>query len=357
MQCPSCGFQNLPGLTACARCTGVLDFSGLDVHPYRASQHFVRLRHWQWLRRHRHVPLLHARLGAFFRGQWERTGLGRRNRAPGEPLLRERLTWTGASILLPGLGQTLSGRRRRGFVLMGGFFLLLLLSLEFMASAGPFFMAMAVGMHAYAITECVFYRDGFFPRWEPVLISVLIFIVLRYMVYDAAGWALNGVVRVEPLALAAPSRLLEPGDVLAVQGRWLAPARYRPGQIVSYTIAGASGSGWYIRPGTSVDRILAGPGDRVAIRNRTILVNGQPLPRNRGLLTLRPLPSTYEAIIPSDSYFIYPTLPDYAVQHGHPNVSEEAVRLEISVVPVDRIQGKVIGIVGPLERIGRIEVQ
>ena len=53
MQCLSCRFENMPGLTVCGRCGSVLDVRGaaIDVHPTRASAG-KRLHRWLPMRRY-----------------------------------------------------------------------------------------------------------------------------------------------------------------------------------------------------------------------------------------------------------------------------------------------------------------
>lgn len=96
MQCPSCRFENMPGVTQCGRCGAHLRLGSvavaIDVHPPRASQHAKR-----WRRRFRTVPSLRTPLAEMLQnmrravlGGWEppdvpAAGVIRRMIVPGWP--------------------------------------------------------------------------------------------------------------------------------------------------------------------------------------------------------------------------------------------------------------------------------
>lgn len=347
MQCPSCGFQNLPGLQQCARCTSPLSFEGVDVTPYRASDRFARWRRLRlrWQRR----TLFTERLSNLwdrvtFRDYWTRA------RSPEEVPPPERLFWVGASIV-PGLGQILSKRRRRGWCILGGYVLALAASVLFMSSAWMFFTAILLSIHTYAVTDCIFHRAGYVRRMTAVAASLVVFAVLALGPYHGATWLLGGFAQVEQLTTDTRGTLLEEGDVLLLNGRWNQP-RYGPGDIVSYLINeqghAHGGDGWYIVGGVLIDRIIAGPGDRVVCKDRQLTVNGKPPGKGRDVLAHVGLPRDVDILVPKDTFFIYPSL----VNVRNPrNQQEPEMRLRISLVPAERIRGKVRMIISPISRI------
>jgi hypothetical protein len=344
MQCPSCGFQNLPGLERCARCLSQLVLDHIDVHPYRASDRWARWRAWRtqgparWLE-----PLrwLLRRLG----------GLVTVQRGP-VPDMARRLPSALLSVV-PGLGLAACGRWRLGCILLGICLAALLGFVVFMGSwIGVLFMGLVFGVHSYAIQRCLIQRGDYVPRGMAISIGLLIFLLLYLAVYPAAGWVVNGVVRFEPLVGDLREGRLRQGDVLMVRGRWLRPPRYQPGDLVSYRIPEMRGQGWITREGASIDRVLGAPGDHVVIRNGGLIVNGKPMLGGVRPVGGLPLPDNYEATVPADAYFILPSLPALGGHYGQGAPVSAMIRA-VSIVPYRDIRGRVIMIVGPPWRIGR----
>lgn len=351
MQCPSCGFQNLPGLTQCARCSGMLSLAEVDVQPYRAADRWVRWRHRRW--RRRNAAPLTSRIASYLRDEWERSGLGTRSRGPDEPTMGERFKWIAASII-PGLGHLLIPReRRRGRWILGCYVAALLGSLLFMSSAWTIFMAIMLGIHTYAFIEAVFRRSPH-AWWQPMLTSLLVLPMLMYLLYQPTAWLLAGVAQLEPLGGIVESDYLHERDVVLVPGRWVAQQQFQPGDVVSYVQPGCEGSGWYVREGASIDRILAGPGDKVDIRNSVIRVNGQILPAGQGPLKGIHIAGEHQLTVPSGAYFILPSLARLSGHYrGDQGKLETEVRMRVAVVAQDRIRGRVLAVVNPINRIRR----
>ncbi len=347
MQCPSCGFQNLPGLQLCARCTSRLSLDGVDVTPYRAGDRWARWRRLRlrWQRR----TLFTERLADLWdrllrRGYWAGA------RSPEEVPPAERIFWVGASII-PGLGQIVSHRRRRGWCILAGYLLALVASVLFMSSAWMFFTAIALSVHAYAVTDCIFHRAGYVRRMTAVATSLVVFVALALGPYRGATWLLGGFAQVEQLTADTRSTFLQAGDVLLLDGRWNRHG-YAPGDIVSYWIdnhgRAHGGGGWYIVGGVLIDRILAGPGDHVVCEDGRLTVNGKPPAQGRGLLAPAVLPKALDIVVKENEFFIYPSL----VHIRAPRDRQEAdMRLRVSFVPAERIRGKVRMIISPLDRV------
>ena len=350
MQCPSCGFQNLPGLNECARCAGMLSFEGIDVEPYRHSQGWVRLRHLRWRRRNL-APFIN-RCFDYLRREWDRSGLGARSRGPNEPTGGERFKWIAGSII-PGLGHLLVRDKRRGAYLLIGFGLALLCSLLFMSSIWTTCIAVMLAIHTYAIVDATFRRSPF-ARWQPMVVSLMVLPLLLYGVYQPVGWLMGGLAQLDPINGGFEGGAVEPGDVLLTPGRWFNQPGFSVGDVVSYHMPERSGNGWYTRGGVSIDRILAGPGDRVSIRSQQIYVNGKVL-----LVAARPLgmvhnPRDWDLVVPPGSWFIFPSL---ARLGGHYGANGDLLQMEVlksaSVVPADRVRGRVIAIANPIRRMRR----
>ncbi|MGB9625241.1 MAG: hypothetical protein ACPMAQ_10300 [Phycisphaerae bacterium] len=347
MQCPSCGFQNLPGLQQCARCTSRLSLDGVDVTPYRAGDPWAR---WRRLRLRRQRRTLFTERVADLWDRLMRWGYRAGARSPEAVPSAERIFWVGASII-PGLGQIVSRRRLRGWCILAGYGLALVASVLFMSSAWTLFTAIALSVHTYAVTDCIFHRAGYVRRITTIVTSLVVFVALVLGPYRGATWLLGGFAQVEQLTADTRSTLLQAGDVLLLDGRWNRP-RYAPGDIVSYRIEdygrAHGGEGWYIVGGVLIDRILAGPGDHVVCKDGRLTVNGKPPAEGRGLLAPVDLPNDLDIVVEKDQFFIYPSLVHVRAPRDRPVAN---MCLRVSFVPAERIRGKVRMIISPLERV------
>ena len=350
MECPNCGFQNLPGLTQCARCAGRLRFDDVDIHPYRAGDGLLmRIR-----RRRAHARSFRA-FRAWVDAGWQQlrrdSAAWFRRRSLGQPSGPERVGWIVAS-LIPGLGHIWSGRRRKGFLLMGAAAATFVLSLLLMWVAWSLFAAIFLGLQVYAITDCVFFKGEHAPRRTVLLVRVLACFALFY-VYWGAGGVLSRLAQVYWIGPNFSGGLLETNDVVLVPGPWLHRQPYAPGDIVFYDIGARRGRGWYIREGTLVDRIVAGPGARVAVRSKTLFVNGRPIVPAQDLLATPTLPRDCEFVVPEDSFFIPPAMAQLNLpQQGEAQSTQfwEGV----SIVPRSSLRGKATMIIRPPGRVRRL---
>src|SRR5262245_5139565 len=121
MQCVSCQFYNMPGLTVCGRCGSQLGLKDLDVdvHPPRASQRPTIFRANEL-----------GRLGyslrdadQYIRAHWFRRGLCCEPPVGGFGLL--------GRMVVPGWVQFRLGQTARGWAFLGGFLVCFFLSMLF----------------------------------------------------------------------------------------------------------------------------------------------------------------------------------------------------------------------------------
>lgn len=331
MQCPSCGFQNLPGLPRCARCLSYLDLDNVDVHPYRASDRWARLREW--------------RINGFFAPL--RSTIRRINDSMRARMGSDYRFLLVLLSLVPGLGMIVSGQRRFGAILLIACTILLLGYVAFMATTtGVVLLAMLYGVHSYAIQKCLITPEDFVSYRRAMAYGLATFVALFLLVYPAARWVVHGFVQFEPLGGQFNSDHVQTGDVLMVTGRWLSPAHYQVGDVVSYRIPATTGRGWYIREGFYIDRILATPGDHLVIREDAIMLNERPLSADAKPLGIFAFAFGQDTLLPADAYLILPSL---AMVRAYDRAIEA-----VSIVPAENIRGRVIMIVGPPWRIGRI---
>lgn len=342
MQCPSCGFQNLPGLSSCARCMSTLMFENIDVQPYRAGTlRSYRLRLFAGVRGLRVWTLLPfaRRVSAYVAEEVRGIRLGGRVR-PGTIL----------ASLVPGLGLMLAGEHRRGRLVMLGYAVALIASIVFMAHAWTLFYAAVISLHAYSIVATILLGAPYILPRTAVLTGLLVVLMLQVFLYMPLAWGAHHLVWFQQLGGDIHGTRMLQGDVLAVEGTWFRPVNFGRGDVVSYRMRAGRGQGWYTAEGLSVDRILAMAGDRVTSVQGTIHVNGRP-PQHPGSAKPTLLPDGYAVTVPPGTYFIYPRGARLrAMNRG--NTDAEAI-MSVCLVPQRDVIGRTWGVVSPLTRIGR----
>jgi hypothetical protein len=334
----------MPGVTACGRCGSPLALNDLDidVHPPRASAGAKTLRRWNPF-----SPLFYqARdAGDRVRKGWFRTDLPAD--LPGGSL------GVLARMLVPGWVNFHLGQRVRGWAFLCAYPVLLLLSfLLYGTMAGALFLGLAFSVH---LSSCL--AVLILPRMDlPRIIGTVAVTaaVLFFGIYMPAGWLAGQAV--SPAVIPGNASPLAEGDVLLYSPVLYRMRSPRVGEIVIYHRTGGTISlpgpqeqnmNFYIAPGQSVDRILAGPRDQVEFKDGQLLVNGLPAP-------WRPLAPLAKARnmsfpIPEGHYFIPPAT-GQAMREDLP----PAIWRQVSIVPAGSVQGRVWMRSYPWSRFGRI---
>lgn len=336
MQCPSCQFENMPGITACGRCGAQLQRSpaSIDVHPPRASARTKRWRRWfPWYR-----------WEAAFRGAAARFSALRTpeldwDRLPPGIFLR---------MIVPGWPQSHMGQPRRGRWMLGLFLVLLAAGmLSIGTTFGALLLGTAVAVHISSI------MDVLWPityDWRARTMAVLICVAaVGAVVYAPPAWALSQFVGVRRVAISAGP--LQAGDVLL----------FRPGRpvgigdIVLYEITQAqvpsrTAAGYaaiYRVQGEYTDRIVALPGQSIVWKDGRLQRDGQlapfqPLHPDAVAVDLQfTVPPGYYGILPSTQPQDAPSFP--------PDVWQA-----MSLVPASQIRGPVVLRQRPIWRWGRL---
>lgn len=336
MQCPNCGFENIPGQELCARCQGLLDLAGVDVEPPRRAQRTLvrRLRFW-WSR-----LAIAERLPV---SDQSRSAL-----ASLEDPIRSLAKW----MWLPGMAYFLRGR-----VISGLTFLILWLAAIVLAvlrmglPSGWFFASLVVSIHAAYVATLIQSFRGQDSLRVRMLIGLVTFLAVGLCLYLPVIWAAGGLARTVTVTNVRSTPALQNGDVIAHTGRWLRPEAFGRGDVVVYDIVGVSAPGYYMR-GPFLDRVVGGPGDRVELRQGVLLVNGREVPADKG--PLGPLTDVPDLTITAGQR-------EYVILPSHLPVGADrveglgAMMLLLSRVPEDRIVGKVFWRLQPLHRFGRME--
>lgn len=264
MQCVNCGFENIPGIVACARCQSLLAFGDVGVAP-------PRRRGWGWSTRVRRAWNAVRQRFADAVGQ-----LRQGWRIP------ETSDWTRAitANIVPGLGAILSGPALRGWVILGCWAAMLLATLA--AIATPYLSAFAAALavvHTIAILSSLRGTPDLGGFGSRALAALLLFTVIRWGAYGAATQLAARMY--VPLAIdgVLPSGPIMDGDGILYQGSWLRPAAFRRGDLVIYQLdswaAGFPlGYGTMVRDGLAIDRVVGVPGDLVHVAADGVFANG-----------------------------------------------------------------------------------
>ena len=321
MQCISCGFENVPGMSTCVRCQSPLDLSSVDVHPPRrgsgwASRAMNRLRAMAQ-RRHSLRPLI-------------------------QPLLVPaygRVMWS----ILPGLGQILYRQRWLGSGLLCAWLLAVAFSLlRAGTSSGALAFAATISIHSLAVGLAMAPLLTRTHLAKRLGIGVASFLVLL-AAYDLLRNQTGRFAQATEINNILPCPQLTNGDVLLHNSRSL---RFQSGELVVYRMP----------HGLGVDRINAVAGQRLSITAGALVIDGQPADQNvmplGDIKNMRDV-ATIEA--GPDEVLIVPSLLKlYAAHNADATVIQRVLSAGIRVKKSD-IVGHVFWRTYPLERFGKME--
>lgn len=332
MQCWNCGFENLPGLTACARCTSRLELSQIEFEPPRASR--ARLatraaRQWHGLRDvvrecrdwFRHISTLEE-----------------------GPVPTSAVAWS----LLPGGGQI-----REGYVTIGGFVVVswailgVLALLHLATQWQSLYVTLMIVLHTLAFFATLAPSLRHVSRVTRVLAPIALWCALNYVVYGAAGWLISRFVQPVPIALeSVGGRTVRGDDGLLVEGYWLRPKEFRRGDLVLYEIPHIRRDQYDIRGGVLADRVLGLPGERVHLSGGKILIDGAPCPA--APLAALPLMETVDRLLGPDEYLIVPS--EARLYYHNVDGLRADLAEAIVIVPRERVLGRVLWRIRPSGR-------
>jgi signal peptidase I len=304
MQCPSCRFENMPGLESCGRCGTSLRLSTavIDTSPPRASRTAKRLR--KVVPRH----LLYQARDVAAEARRVVTGsIVNDSHIPlPEPDVLSRL-------IVPGWAHIHARLRTRGQVFLGAYLPLLFLGLLLWGTyTGSILLGLAFSVHASSVMD-ILIRQGTvrFPRM--MAMAAVVSLGLALLIYFPAGQLLIRVAA--PIEFAADTPPFKRLDVVLVN-RWAfalsSPSR---GDVVLFSPLNTSRlraadyqfahARFAFEENQLIDRLIALPGDKVVWDKGTLSVNGATVSW-KPLLSDR-LPKQLEIAVPLDRYLIWPT--------------------------------------------------
>lgn len=341
MQCRNCRFQNMPGTDVCGRCGTSLGLATavFDVNPPRAGR---------WSKRFRQlVPTgraYYASRDALTRPRFAAAATVNRiaAHAPVFPPLAVM-----ARMIVPGWPNFYVGQRWRGRIAVWGWLVCLIPGLFwFGTTAGSILLGLAFSVHSSAVLDSFTQLTADQGLRHRMVMSIGLSLLLFLALYLPVGRLITAVA--DPRVVQTNDGTFEEGDVVLIN-RWSTP---RLGSVVLYQIPeqrmGQRGYGHeraYLQfTGERVDRILAGPGDRVHWAGGHMEVNGSPselLPLNPGRI-VGPL----DFKVPHGDFLILPsTTPQLR------NVQDPQLWQHLSIVPLENIVGRAYLRSHPLRRL------
>jgi hypothetical protein len=333
MQCSSCKFENMPGLALCGRCGANLQLAALviDVHPPRASSRQRRLR--------RVTDGVAASL-ARANSMTDRLAKAVTSRCDVPEIPESQLL---LRMVVPGWPQIYCGHVRRG-----KFFLYLYLALLFSGALlfgtgiGSVLLGLAVSCHVSSVLDVILLQQR--SVWQRIAACVVASLGVALLVYLPAGYLLGRAAT--PVVFAQEATPLHTGDVLLVT-QMFTP---KIGDVVVYDIPTTSINGLTINnraariqiEGSRIDRIIAGPGQRVEFKNGHLTVDG----KSSKVLPLNPRRYGHDFVrtVPPGSWLIVPST--------DPVMDAQAMELNL-IVRQDHVLGQVLMRSHPLTSVTR----
>lgn len=336
MQCPSCGFENVPGQRQCVVCSTSLTSGpvGESMLPPRAKNRTVAER-IQWsvggfpgcaavsrgVARLRVSAISHLSLG-----HW--------------PMLRMRSVRTILVSVVPGFGHLFVLRRRSTGLMMlaGSAVSLIIAAILYRTPLADVLVFGFLGLSMFSVCSVVSYIRGTPGSVEGQLrdsIGIGLVVLSIYLgTYFLLMLALSPVMGVVQVVLEVPAAGISRGDALLVWRRG-APAR---GETVVGTIYWQNAAVLILGP------VLGVPGDRITISDR-LYINGRPvtvalppLADNEGHRRPYTQAESAEYVLRAGESWVLPNL--------RPAPGTDAL-LRVGIIRRADIQGRVVAVTSP----------
>ena len=271
MQCPLCGFENIPGTQRCTSCRSQLEAAAppapADLTPPRAGA-LKGIRSVVYAI-NRFLDRLPARPAAWL-GRVFNTERG----MPGEALAAMLLS------VLPGVGHLATGRRLAALAAAGVWLLLGFITANFYSgSTGGLLIGTLASWHA-----CVVFDAGRLQQHttdvRQRLGAMLFIMILAAIAYFAADRVARGYFDLVVSPFAHEGLGIQQDDTLLAWRRHLTPEDLAPGDLVTIAHGRISGAGYVVEfpDGIAIGVVVARAGDKVTFSAAGVAVNGAPLP-------------------------------------------------------------------------------
>jgi len=282
-----------------------------------------------------------------FKGIWSNLGV-----LIPEPLDWRALAWS----FVPGLGHLKTGRPRLGRILLPGWIIMLALALIGIATPwARYALAGMIALHTLALVSLFAANLAYERLLMRAAFGLFVYVSLHFFAYEPALWLCTRFLVATSIHWTPRGSVVESGDGLLFEGPWIRPARFARGDTVLYRLERLELTGFILRAGLSVDRVVGVPGDRVQREHGMLLVNGRPPADDAGPLGRVPL-GAFDFQLGPREYAVFTTFGlRNPFAHLLPNqrVPPSMVR-RLSVVAYDDIVGRVVLRLRPLSRFGPI---
>jgi TM2 domain-containing membrane protein YozV/signal peptidase I len=354
MKCPRCGLKNLDSVKTCVKCryqlVGISLPENFSPEPPRAGrlQRFRKL-YWKW-RRSRRVILPEGDYD-------DKTPFWKRSMFKmfycEEPLPGSLLAVV-LSFLLPGSGQFILERYRRGMIFLIPSLLAVLIFISGILaySIGTINLAASI----YLIFQCISIFDAM-PRiraqgigdlFMNLTVAALLWLGCFVSVNIAATRTVNyfwsGIEQRNLMYDYPEDCVFRRGDTVLIRPQ----ETYARGDIVVYTCSmpylyGNSPRWDNDYPG--IDRIIALPGETVSIKDGIVFVDSRELENQQDLTVLKCKIPDMQWKLGENEYFIFTS-----VVQVRALLNVIAKSRKTTVIKHDRITGRITRITAPLER-------
>lgn len=286
MRCPNCGFENSGDAKECIKCNQAFIVYEKEIATYPPRAGWKKgARNLRYSLKRRRKPRI-------------------RDELLGE---RKGLSWkVPAAILLsviPGPGQFLYGRRRRGLIFFGIYLVSLVLYVFYLGhELGTLFLCIFISTVGAAMMD-IFRLEGIsFGRRQSFFDSLLI-AVLVICIYYFIRERIENIV--EPIRVMADymAPTIREGDILLVDRRIYARQKPERGDLVQYQFRPSTYAGG--RYSEYTGRIIGLPGETVSYKEGTFLINGETVKKELYPLTSMGDISTMDVKVPPDNYYIF----------------------------------------------------
>jgi signal peptidase I len=313
MQCPSCRFENMPGLDSCGRCGTMLGLSTatIDVNPPRASKSAKRVR--------KMVPTRLIYQARDVAAEARRVVSGSIVDDSRVPLPTPEVL---SRLVVPGWAHIHLGMPARGQVFLLAYLPLLFLGLLYWGTGmGGVLLGLAFSVHTSSVTD-ILIRQGTvrFPRI--MAIAAFVSLALAVLVYVPAGLTLTQVAA--PIEFAIDTPPFKRLDVVLVNHWAFALTSPRRGDVVLYSpvsvsrLAGDDAQRNHLRymyeENQLIDRIIGLPGDHVVWDQGKLTINGEAVTWKP--LLFERLASHLDITVPSERYLILPSTSVGSIRAG-----------------------------------------
>jgi len=348
MQCWSCGFENIPGLRACARCASALSLEGINVEPPRSSLLHLATRMGRASNRVKSAFPYCARFIDWITRPFPKLASFLMGLRPWRIVL-----WA----FIPGLAQIKTRRLRSGWAILSIWLVLLLLTIASIGTEWTWYLVSALVLtHAVSVAALLAEHLAFEGLLIRALFGICLFFTLSYFLYQPIAWFLGRFY--QPLVMPRQSgAIFSAGDGIICQGPWRRPQHFARGDLVVYVVRSYQRAGFYVPEGLGLDRVVGAPGDHIQIQDGRVLVNGAE-PQNAAR-PLGPVPARFADLdvqLEADQYLIVPSNFGW----GHYDIPQQQrwpwdLARQLTVIPYEDVVGRAILRVHPLLRFGRIK--